>query len=128
MDIYLYLGNLPMDEPQYKKGRFIGLALNPTHDREIMHDIRNKFPFADESVSKIQSQDVFEHIEQRGLIPIFDEIYRILKKDGVFRLSVPDYNSPYYRKRCVYDQDGNILADLRMGGAVSYEKKLNLGK
>lgn len=126
MDLSLYLGNLPVDEPQYKRSSFIGLALHPTHDREIKHDLRNKFLFADESVSKIQSQDVFEHIEPSCLIPIFDELYRILKKDGVFRLSVPDYNSPYYRKRCVYDQDGNILADLRMGGTVGYDKKAKL--
>jgi len=120
---YLYFGNLPVDEPQYRDSKFLGLALNPEHNREIRHDIRKTLPFEMESIIKIQSQDVFEHISPLELVPILNDIFRVLMKGGVFRLSVPDYKSPYYLERCVFDERGVILADLRMGGSVGYDRK-----
>ena len=40
------------------------------------------------------------------------------EKGGIFRLSVPDYNSPLLTSRSVYDSRGRILCDLAMGGRV----------
>lgn len=120
---YLYFGNLGVNERQYQSGRWVGLALRPTHDREIQHDAREPLPVLDDSVRKIQSQDVFEHIDYELLPPILDDIYRALVPGGVFRLSLPDYHSPYLSKRCVYDENGNVLADLRMGGTVAYNRE-----
>lgn len=119
---FLYFGNLPRDERQYASGLFIGLALNPKHDREIRHDAREPLPVADNSVERIQSQDVFEHIAYDELPPILDDIMRVLKPGGRFRLSLPDYNSPFLLSRCAFDEAGRILCDLRMGGSVRYDR------
>jgi len=116
---YLYFGNLFPGEPQYKSGTFHGLALREKFDKDIAHDARKPMPFGDGSINGFQSQDVFEHIEYENVSAIFDEIFRCLKVGGLFRLSLPDYNSPLLIGRSVYDSTGKILCDLAMGGAVT---------
>lgn len=120
---HLYFGNLTTGERQYASGRFVGLALAPQHSQEIRHDARQKLPVADNSVERIQSQDVFEHLAYDELPAIFDDIHRALKPGGIFRLSLPDYGSPFLLRRCVFDEQGRILADLRMGGRVAWDRK-----
>jgi hypothetical protein len=39
MEQYLYFGSLGLHERQYQVPNFIGLALNPAHDREMAHDL-----------------------------------------------------------------------------------------
>lgn len=120
---YLYYGNLGKDEKQYEIRNFFGLALYPAHERELMHDATHPLPFLIDSISKVQSQDVFEHLEI-GTIPfIFNEIFRVLKRGGVFRLSLPDYHCELLKKRSVYDYNGNILGDLMMGATPLYDKE-----
>lgn len=59
---YLYYGNIGTHEPQYKSGKFIGLALNPKHPLEFAHNAYDELSVKDNSVNKIQAQDVFEHL------------------------------------------------------------------
>lgn len=115
----LYLGSLPITYPQYKSNLFVGLTLNPTHDKELKHDLRDSFPLKDSCIKLIQSEDTFEHIEYDKLPTILNDIYRILKPGGLFRLSLPDYNCSLLRDRSVYDSEGNWLCDLAVGGSVS---------
>ncbi|RNJ61508.1 MAG: class I SAM-dependent methyltransferase [Porphyrobacter sp. IPPAS B-1204] len=117
-DKFVYFGNLFPHEPQYESGQFVGLALTPRFDRDIPHDARANLPFADDSVAGFQSQDVFEHVEREKIPAIFDDIYRCMRPGAVFRLSLPDYNSPLLRRRSVYDHQGNVLYDVAMGGAL----------
>jgi SAM-dependent methyltransferase len=116
---YVYFGNLWPHEEQYKSDLFRGLALTNPQDKDILHDIRRPLPFQDGSVRGFQSQDVFEHVDRQTVPKIFDEIFRCLASGGIFRLSLPDYNSPLLKSRSVYDSDGHILGDLAMGTAVS---------
>jgi SAM-dependent methyltransferase len=120
-DPYLYFGNLGQQERQYRIPNFIGLALNPAHEREIAHNAVDPLPFADGSVRKVQSQDVFEHIPFGRVGFVLDEIYRVLKPGGQFRLSLPDYRSPVLRRRSVFDQRGRVVGDLMMGASPYYD-------
>ena len=120
---YLYFGNLFSESSQYKSGLFHGLALYPKSDRDIQHDARLPLPFANEEIAGFQSEDVFEHLEYERIGGVLDEVYRCLKRDGRFRLSLPDYNSPLLRSRSVFASDGEILCDIAMGGKV--ESKLS---
>lgn len=115
-DHFVYFGNLLPREKQYQSGLFYALALAPKFDRDLLHDARNIMPFSDRSIKGFQSQDVFEHIPYEKVPRILDDIFRCLRDGGIFRLSVPDYNSPLLRKRSAYDAEGNILCDLAMGG------------
>ena len=50
------------------------------------------FPFEDDSVSFIYSSHTLEHIPQEYCSFIFSELFRVLKKDGVVRLTMPDFD------------------------------------
>ncbi len=119
MEQYLYFGSLGLHERQYQIANFIGLALQPAHDREIQHNFADPLPFGDGSIAKIQAQDVLEHVAFEKVPAILDEIYRVLRPGGIFRLSVPDYRSPVLKRRSIYDARGKVIGDLMMG-ATSY--------
>ncbi len=122
MEQYLYFGSLGLQERQYQIANFIGLALEPAHDREIKHDLSAALPYADSSIAKIQAQDVLEHLPFDKVPFVLDEIYRVLKPGGVFRLSVPDYRSPPLKRRSLYDARGRVIGDLMMGAASYYDE------
>jgi len=115
---YVYFGNLYPGEEQYKSDLFVGLALRNPQPKDILHDARTALPFQNNSVIGFQSQDVFEHIPYEKVPFTLDEVFRCLRPEGLFRLSLPDYNSPLLKSRSVYDCHGNLLCDLAMGGTV----------
>ena len=121
MEQYLYYGSLGPHERQYAVPNFLGLALHPAHDREMAHDAVAALPFADGTIAKVQAQDVFEHLPFEKLPFVLDEIYRVLKPGGVFRLSVPDYRSPVLKRRSVYDYRGRVTGDLMMGATPYFD-------
>ena len=118
MERYLYFGSLGAHERQYAVPQFVGLALTPAHDREIAHDLLTPLPFEDGSIAKVQAQDVLEHLPFDRLPFVLDEIWRVLKPGGVFRLSVPDYRHPIHKRRSIYDARGRVIGDLLMGASA----------
>ncbi len=121
MEQYLYFGSLGLHERQYKVPNFVGLALHPAHDREVAHDATAALPFADATIAKVQAQDVLEHLPLDRVPFVLDEIYRVLKPGGVFRLSVPDYRSPVMKRRSIYDARGRVTGDLLMGATPYFD-------
>lgn len=109
----LYAGDIP-DMPEYDG--FTGLSISRSDRRHILHDITCPFPLRDSSVDIFQAEDVFEHIPHAGITEIVNEIYRILKPGGLFRLSVPDYRCDVLAERSVRDARGNIVFDPGGGG------------
>jgi glycosyltransferase involved in cell wall biosynthesis len=109
----LYAGDVP-DLLEYEG--WIGLSLTQENDRHIRHDITQPLPFSDNSVDSFQAEDVFEHIHYDRLVPVVNEIHRILKPGGLFRLSVPDYGCDVLRNRSLKDALGNIMFDPEGGG------------
>ena len=111
-----YFGNLHPWLPQFDT--FKGLALQPQFEHDIQHDARHPLPLPDDSVDGFQSEDVFEHLEYERVSSVFDEIFRCLTSGGMFRLSMPDYNSPLLRSRSLYGQRRQYpvrLGDGRLG-------------
>lgn len=113
-NIYLYAGDGV--EQRNKDIPFIGLSLYKSDHFNIQHDITKPIHLPDNCVDIFQSEDVMEHIEYKYLLDIFNEIYRILKPGGLFRFSVPDFNSPIIFSRCVKDASDNIIYDTKGGG------------
>ena len=118
---FIYFGNLGKHERQFNNKNFIGLALFPEHSREIYHDATTPLPLDDNSVQKVQSQDVFEHISLEKIPVILDEIFRVLEPDGIFRLSLPDYRSALLKERSIYSHSGEVIGDLMMGAYPFYD-------
>ena len=118
----LYLGSIEKTQIQRTDGSFIGLSIDPMHFFEIYCNLSNaSLPFADSSILKVQAEDVLEHIEYKCLPGLFDEIYRVLQIQGIFRISVPDYQTPFLLERCVFNHRGEILIDALTGSKIGFD-------
>jgi SAM-dependent methyltransferase len=111
--IYLYAGDVPQNG-LYNK--FVGLSLSQANSQHIKHDITKKLPLENACVDIYQSEDVFEHIEPEKLLLVIDEIYRVLKPGGIFRLSMPDYQCDILYRRTQKNKKGELLFDPGGGG------------
>ena len=119
--IYLYCGDMDIQRRNVTNKDFIGLSLNRNDKYHIQHDITNPIPLKDNTVDIVQSEDVMEHIEYSKLKNSINEIHRILKPNGLFRLSMPDYVCNVLYKRSRKDEQGNIIFD--SGGGGNYDEK-----
>jgi glycosyltransferase involved in cell wall biosynthesis/SAM-dependent methyltransferase len=109
----LYAGDIP-DSEEYKN--LIGLSIEKNDYRHIRHDITSPLPLNDNAVESFQAEDVMEHIDYSKLPAVINEIHRVLKPGGYFRLSVPDYGTDVYINRSIKDNNGNIIFDPGGGG------------
>lgn len=122
--IYLYAGDVP-NRPEYDM--CIGLSLNYSDTVHIHHDITNFYPLPDNCVDIFQAEDVFEHIEFKKLPEVVNEIYRILKPGGFFRLSVPDYRCDILYNRTQKNEFGELQFDPEGCGEFKDGKVINGG-
>lgn len=111
--IRLYAGDV---HKQKEYEGLIGLSLSRNDQNHLRHDITQPFPLMDNSVDSFQAEDVLEHIPYEKLVPVINEIYRVLKPDGLFRLSVPDYGCDVLQNRSIKDEKGQIVFDPGGGG------------
>jgi glycosyltransferase involved in cell wall biosynthesis len=112
--LYLYAGDVPVTMSQYDK--FVGLSLSQSNERHINFDVTKRHDLPDNCVNIYQSEDVFEHIEIEDMPKIINEIYRLLKPGGIFRLSIPDYGCDILKNRSLTGQNGEIMFDPGGGG------------
>ena len=61
--IYLYAGDLSDALTEQGHNKFTGLSLTQNDDSHIQFDIRNQFPFQENSVDIFCAEDVMEHID-----------------------------------------------------------------
>lgn len=111
--IHLYAGDIPQNG---RYSRCVGLSLTQRDPQHILHDVTQRLPLARCSVDSYQSEDVFEHIEFNRLSAVVEDIHRVLKPGGVFRLSLPDYRCDILFDRCLKNESGNIVFDPGGGG------------
>jgi glycosyltransferase involved in cell wall biosynthesis/ADP-heptose:LPS heptosyltransferase/predicted SAM-dependent methyltransferase/MoaA/NifB/PqqE/SkfB family radical SAM enzyme len=111
--VRLYAGDVP-NEKEYEG--LIGLSLTKNDESHIRHDITQPFPLENDSIDSFQAEDVLEHISCEKLTSVINEIYRILKPGGSFRLSVPDYGYDILQNRSAKDGNGQIVFDPGGGG------------
>ena len=110
----LYAGALSRDLPQFRT--HLGITPFEASTRNINHDLCRPLPIANSSIDIFQSEDVFEHIPYSVLPLIIEEVFRVLKPSGLFRLSVPDYRCPVMLDRSVKNSDGDPIFDPGGGG------------
>ena len=126
-NINLYLGILPENEERRninKKNNFIGISNKLENLYHIKHDIcKENIDLQDNTVTIFQAEDTLQYIEFENIEKIINEIYRLLKPGGLFRLSLPDYNFDIYNRRTLKNEEGKIIFD--SGGGGLYDKKIN---
>jgi len=76
--------------PFGEKG-WVNIDLFSHNNISFRYDCRKKLPFRSESVQCIRAEHVLEHFDINEEVPIFlKEALRVLKKNGVLRIVVPD--------------------------------------
>lgn len=85
----LNLGSGVLGKDSNWKG-WINLDQQKDHSVQVVHDL-NKFPypFKKESIDIIYMSHVLEHLDRP--VKVINELYRILKKDGMLIIRVPHY-------------------------------------
>lgn len=78
-----------------KKEGFIGVDIKPPADK-IMNLNKIPYSFEDESVDEVHCSHLLEHLDIK-FTNFLDEVYRILKPNGVLTLSLP--NAYYWGER-----------------------------
>jgi SAM-dependent methyltransferase len=76
------------------------LDISETHHPDVVHDLEIlPLPFEENTFDEIHAYEVLEHTGRQGDWRFFfaqwSEFYRILKPDGQFFASVPDWQSPW---------------------------------
>lgn len=56
----------------------------------VFHDLRKPLPFETESMSVVYSSHTLEHLYRSEAEMLLDECYRVLHKEGIIRLVVPN--------------------------------------
>lgn len=74
----------------------------PWPKKVLVHDVRRGLPFTDGSVSCICAAHFLEHLYRREAVHFLKQCHRVLPKEGVLRVVVPDLRSlveSYLRER-----------------------------
>jgi predicted SAM-dependent methyltransferase len=81
----LYLGS-----SDYKPEGFATVDIDPAMQPDIVADIVNLSPVADESCDEIVAGHVLEHVEWPDGFLALSEFARVLKRGGLVKIAVPD--------------------------------------
>ncbi len=82
-----HLAKIPLSKFFLRK---TGLLRNEWDSRIMLHDLRKKLPFADNTVDCIYTSHTLEHLNKADGYQMLSESYRVLKPNGVMRVVVPD--------------------------------------
>lgn len=77
---------------RYIKG-YIHIDLADYPHIDYNHDIKTLPMFADNSVDLIYASHVIEYFDRFEVVEVLKEWRRVLKKDGILRLAVPDFEA-----------------------------------
>ncbi|PSN20155.1 hypothetical protein C7271_03600 [filamentous cyanobacterium CCP5] len=86
-EIYVHLGCGQINHPS-----FINVDLIPYKHIHYVRPIDNLRIFKDQSVDIIYASHCLEHFPWRKINEVINEWFRVLKDDGILRLSVPDFD------------------------------------
>lgn len=85
--VYIHLGCGPINAPG-----FINVDIIPySHVHYIQH-VEDLSMFPENYADLIYASHVLEHISHNKISDVLREWYRVLKKDGILRISVPDFD------------------------------------
>lgn len=92
--------NLYLGAGSDRKEGFIHLDAYPFEGIDFVWRCPDSLPYEDSSVDYVFTQDFLEHIEPKDKIPLMNEIWRVLKSEGVMEHIIPlagsrnDFGSP----------------------------------
>ncbi len=69
---------------------WINIDIGSKHKCVIEHDITKGLPFPDNNFDVVYHSNILEHLHKKEAEHFIKECYRVLKKDGILRIAVPD--------------------------------------
>lgn len=97
------LMKIPFFRAFNKKAKLFNLEWN---EKIYLHDLTKKFPWADSSIDIVYSSHTLEHFSKEDGLRFLAECHRVLRKNGIMRVVVPDL-----RHVVLEYLEGRILAD-----------------
>jgi predicted SAM-dependent methyltransferase len=70
---------------------FINVDILPEFEPDVIDDVSKLNKFKSNSVDLIYASHLLEHFPRRQTLNVLKRWYDVLKKDGVLRISVPDF-------------------------------------
>jgi SAM-dependent methyltransferase len=115
-----HLAKIPLSKFFLRK---TGLLRNEWDSRIMLHDLRKKLPFGDNTVDCIYTSHTLEHLNKADGYQMLSESYRVLKPNGILRVVVPDL------KAIVADYVENKIKsdDFLLALHVGYEEESDSG-
>jgi len=71
---------------------FVNIDINEDNKPDLVHNILERLPYPDSSIDEIVLFHTIEHIEKWKHKNLFLEIRRLLKPDGLFCISYPEFS------------------------------------
>jgi predicted SAM-dependent methyltransferase len=121
---HIFIARIPLAAMLFRK---LGLMTATRYEqhraglfRKVRYlNLRKRFPFLDSSFDAAFSAHVLEHLYREDAEHCMRELYRILRKNGVLRVSVPDLDEAVRN----YDpQHPDVLLDLIYNSAQERDK------
>ncbi|WP_445636405.1 Methyltransferase domain-containing protein [Nostoc sp. DSM 114161] len=69
---------------------YVNVDIYPSLGVDLVCDINEGLPFEDNSFIEALAVDFMEHIQQTRVIHVMNEVYRVLKPGGIFKIHVPE--------------------------------------
>lgn len=73
--------------------RWVNIDLNKTDKNILYADLKNGIPFEDNYFNVVYCSHLLEHMDSKTGQELVNEVYRVLKPRGIFRVLVPDLES-----------------------------------
>lgn len=107
-------------------GRYIGVDKREYPGVDVVKNVERGMPFADRSVDYVYASHFLEHVDD--LIFVMDEIWRVLKKKGIFYIVSPLWTTKYAyahpdHKRLIHPKLWNWWEPEREGDREHYGAK-----
>jgi len=77
----------------FKHPGYITIDVDPSTEPDILADIEDRIPCNDETFDEIRCHHILEHIETKNKVKVLGELWRVLKKDGILDIEVPNFPS-----------------------------------
>jgi SAM-dependent methyltransferase len=74
-----------------QKATSAGIDMYPSPGVDVLADLRARLPLADGAVDRVHAVHVLEHVID--LVPVMNELHRILADDGVLHVLSPHWRS-----------------------------------
>lgn len=119
------LTKIPFFRVLNKKVKLFNLDWN---EKIYLHDLTKKFPWADSSIDIVYSSHTLEHFSKEDGRRFLSECHRVLRKDGIIRIVVPNLRhnvSEYIEGRICADDFVENLGVLYGNSDNTLKKRLS---